>query len=148
MLRDKRASEVFFSLNKGVDEERVSHQANIADGSRGDDPAVLRANYEIGATNVGTVRASRAISRDSRRDPKARSLGYRHIGLRPPRASHPSRPSSIATNENTKTHAPARDAAAATGGAGERTRCCRMSRQRIRADSQGAGAKKLPRFRD
>lgn len=38
--------------------------------------------------------------------------------------------------------------AAVTDGASERTRCCQMQWQRIRADSQGAGAKKLPRFRD
>jgi len=93
MLRDKRASEVFFSPNKGVDEERVSHQANIADGFRGDDPAVSRANYEIGATDVGTVRASRAISRDhveSRE--RVRSATAILAPVRPARPARPVRP--------------------------------------------------------
>lgn len=98
MLRDKRASEVFFSPNKGVDEERVSHQANIADDFRGDDPAVSRANYEIGATNVGTVRASRAISRDhveSRE--RVRSATAILAPVRPARPVRPVRPASRPT---------------------------------------------------
>lgn len=65
--------------------------------------------------------------------------------LAPVRPARPVRPASRPTKiqKHTRPLAPP-----PPDGAGERARCCRMSRQRIRADSQGARAKKLPRFRD
>lgn len=119
----------------------MSHQASIAD-FRGDDPADDREqNYEIGTTDVGTVRASRAISRDHVDSRERVRSATAILGPRPSRASRPSRPPSIAANENTKTHAPAR--AAAAGGAAVRARCCRMS---SKGRFAGRGSQKIAAF--